>query len=100
MDDVSMGEVARRLTEVKEIVQDLVGRREYGEYRQHVEHRFAEIERDVAKERDDRKEADKVLADRMDKASTNWRANLWQAGGAALVLFGMAINVWVALRGR
>jgi hypothetical protein len=99
VNDVSLGELARRIDEVLRTVRDLPGRGEYTEYRQHVEHRFTDIERDVADERDARKEADKALADRLDKAGTNWRQVLYQGLFPGIAIIITAANLWISSRG-
>lgn len=102
-----MGEVARRLTEVKEIVQDLVGRREYGEFQRLIEHRFTDIERDVEQERGERKAqverereerqaADQELKSSHERQGTNWRQAIY-AGLIPGVLF--LITVLLQLKG-
>jgi hypothetical protein len=106
-DDVSTGELARRLDQVLQIVQTLVSRPEYSSDQRHHESRFTEIgrriddvERDIADERSARKEGDRVLHERMDKTGSNWRTNLWQGLAAVLILVGIAVNIWTATRGR
>lgn len=50
-DEPSNAELGRRLDEIKYIVQNLVGRAEYEEFRRHVEHRFSELEADLLEKR-------------------------------------------------
>jgi hypothetical protein len=50
-DEVSTGELARRLDEIVRLLQGLVSRVEYTEYQRHVEHRFTELEHDILEKR-------------------------------------------------
>lgn len=99
-DEVSTGELGRRLDEVLRTVRDLPGRGEYNEYQRHSEHRFTEIERDLERERVAREAADKALHERMDKAGTNTRQNVFQGLlPSVLVLASIAVSVLLAFRG-
>jgi hypothetical protein len=50
-DEVSTGELARRLDQIMQVLQGLVGRSEYTEYQRHLEHRFAELVADMEEKR-------------------------------------------------
>lgn len=50
-DEISTGELARRLDEFARLLQGLVSRVEYTEYQRHVEHRFTELEHDILEKR-------------------------------------------------
>lgn len=86
-DDVSTGELARRLDQVLQIVQTLVSRPEYTADQRHNEHRFTEIEADIKDLRFD-------LASQKDRRGADWRQALY-AGlvPAALVLAGILFQV-------
>lgn len=111
-DDVSTGELARRLDEVLRRLGDLVSRPEYTADQRHWEHRFTDLERDLAEERKsreavtaeergERKAADQKLHDRIDSAGTNRRQTLF-SGWLPVLLFlvGTAVNLLLAFRGK
>ncbi len=50
-DEISPGELARRLDEILRVVQSLVSRAEYTADQRHIEHRFGEIEHDITDKR-------------------------------------------------
>lgn len=56
-DEVSTGELGRSIGEVKAMVANLVGVREYAEYQRHVDRRFAEQAKDITDERAAREKA-------------------------------------------
>jgi hypothetical protein len=95
-DEVGTGELARRLDEIRGILQGLVGRPEYTEYQRLIEHRFTDLERDLLQEIADRKAGDQELKDRHDKQGTNWRQAIY-AGLIPGVLF--LITVLLQLKG-
>ncbi|HEY9367573.1 hypothetical protein [Streptomyces sp.] len=99
-DEVSTGELARRIDEVKGILQGLVSRPEYSSDQRHVEHRFTEIERDIEVEKAAREAADKALHERMDKSGTNWRQTVFSGlVPGVFFLLTMAVTILLAFRG-
>lgn len=99
-DEVSTGELARRLGRMEDLLLRLVSVDVYGRDQREIERRFGEIERDLLDEREARKTDIKALHERLDKADTNRRQTVFSGLMPwALVLFGTAINVWIALRG-
>jgi hypothetical protein len=50
-DEISTGELGRRLDEITRLLQGLVGRSEYTEYQRHMEHRLAEQAADMEEKR-------------------------------------------------
>ena len=94
--EVSTGELARRLDEIARLLQGLVGRGEYTEYQRLIEHRFTELERDHAEERtarrveqveerQARKAAIKELRDEFKAESTQSGSNVRQAIYSGLI---------------
>lgn len=97
VDDVSTGELARRLGRMEDLLLRLVSVDVYGRDQKESERRFGEIERDLLDEREARQAADKELQERMDKSGTNWRQALYSGLiPAILVLAGILFQ---ALRG-
>lgn len=97
-DEVSTGELARRMDELKDMVRDLVSRGEYATDQRHIEHRFTSLERDLLEEREARKSADKETKDQVTSATTQSGTNVRQAiySGiipAILFLVGMLITI-------
>ncbi|TDD88349.1 hypothetical protein [Actinomadura rubrisoli] len=96
--------IAWRLDRIEEALRDLglrvVSADLYTRDRTEIERRLAEIERDIAEERLARKEADKDLADRMDKGGANWRQALFSGvvPGVFFVIT-LAVTILLALRG-
>lgn len=109
-DEVSTGELARRLDEVLRTLQGLVSRGEYNSDQRHWEHRFTDLERDlaeerktreaaVADERTERKAADQKIYEQMDKSGTNWRQTLFSGLLPSLfLLISLAVTVTLALQ--
>lgn len=103
-DDWSMGEVVRRLDRLEALIRDLslrvVPMEVYTRDRAELERRMAELDRDLDAERTARKEADRELADRMDKGGANWRQALYTGviPGVFFVIT-LTVTVLLALRG-
>ncbi|MGH3369309.1 MAG: hypothetical protein ACRDPR_04855 [Nocardioidaceae bacterium] len=101
-DDVSTGELARRLDQLLQIVQTLVSRPEYTADHRHAEHRFTEIERDIAAEQAAREAAVREVHERIDKETTKKdtdRRQLLFSGlvPSVLVLASIAVSVLLAI---
>jgi hypothetical protein len=99
-DEVSTGELARRLERMENLLLKLVNVDVYGRDRREDERRFAELERDLTDERAAREAAVKALHDRLDKAGTNWRQALYSGLIPGLFfLLSMAVTILLAIRG-
>jgi uncharacterized FlaG/YvyC family protein len=108
-DDVSPGEVVRRLDRIESHLQELslrlVSADVYNRDQREIERRFAEVERNLADERAARKEAIKAMQEQLDQAvkdlqkrldqgSANWRQAVY--GGlipSVLVLIGILLQL-------
>lgn len=73
-DEVSTGELARRLDEIQRLLQGLVSRAEYTADQRHAEHRFTEMEADI-----------RDLQRRLDEREKTSGANVRQAIYAGLI---------------
>jgi hypothetical protein len=100
-DDVSTGEIVRRLDRLEVLLQDLsmrlVSADVYNRDQRETERRFAELERELAEEKQARKEDIKTLADRMDKGGSNVRQAIY-AGLIPSVLF--LVGILLQLKGN
>jgi hypothetical protein len=107
-DDITNGELARRLDELRAIMQSLVGRPEYAADQRSVEHRFADLERTLAEERRARAGEIKTVNDRItDQAKQaaehrqGWRTVVYTGIVPALVvLLGIFVQLWLARGGQ
>lgn len=106
-DDVTTGELARRLADIQQMLATLVGRDMYLSDKQGTEWRLAELARDLDSERRERAEAVKALSDRLDAQATaagenrmHWRTLLWTGALPAMVaLLGVIITLWISHHG-
>lgn len=99
-DEVSLGELARRMDELKVMLRDLVSRGEYATDQRHIERRFGELERDLEVERQARQAADKEIKEQVTSATSTSGTNIRQAIYSGLipgVLF--LISVLITMRG-
>ncbi|MFI6793690.1 hypothetical protein ACIBG4_40800 [Nonomuraea sp. NPDC050383] len=103
-DAPSPGELSRRIDGVTAMYAQLVTRTEYTAEQRLVERRFAEVEKDVA-------DLQRVLAEDMRAMKTSIEAAAEKRGSnmrqavyagvlpAVLVLLGIVVQIWIALRG-
>lgn len=97
-------ELAYRLAEIKEIVQDIPGRREYTEYQLRVENRFKDQAEDIADLRKIHDEDIKAVHRRLDEdrkqRGADWRQLLYSgiAPFAVGVLL-LVVTTWMS-KGR
>lgn len=104
----SNGELAWRLAEIKEIVQDIPGRREYTEYQLRVESRFMAQADDIAELRKTHTEDLKAVLERMDRheadhkaaqhrRGADWRQLLYSGVAPfAIGVFLLVVTTWVS----
>lgn len=104
-DEPSNAELARRLTEIALLLQQVVGRPEYTSDQRHVEHRFTEIERDLDDVRRTHAEDIKEVFRRFDEQSKAGGSNLRQAlyNGllpAVFLVVSLLVTVLLAFKGK
>jgi hypothetical protein len=97
-------ELAYRLAEIKEIVQDIPGRREYTEYQLRVEVRFKDQAEDIADLRKTHDEDIKAVHRRLDedrqRRGADWRQLLYSGiAPFAVGILLLAITAWMS-KGR
>lgn len=100
-DEVSTGELARRLGRMEDLLLRLVSVDVYGRDQREIERRFGELERDLADEREARKadvkELKEALQQRAAQRGMDWRQALYSGLiPAAFVLVGI---LYQTLRG-
>ena len=106
-DEVSTGELARRLDTIQVILASLVGRAEYGADLRATEHRLAELAADIDDARRQHAEDIRAVHQRMTDAARDakehrlsWRTAFWSGILPALVvLLGILVQVWLANSG-
>ncbi|MCT9932458.1 hypothetical protein N5079_19845 [Planotetraspora sp. A-T 1434] len=103
-DEPSAGELLRRIDGLTAVTAQLVTRTEYAADRRYDDRRFAEIEKDVAELGRTLTEEMKALRRSIDAAAEKRGTNARQAvyAGllpAVLVLLGIAVQIWIALKG-
>ncbi|GAA3172396.1 hypothetical protein GCM10010486_44750 [Nonomuraea roseoviolacea subsp. carminata] len=103
-DAPSPGELSRRLDGVTAMYAQLVTRTEYTAEQRLIERRFVEVEKDVADVQRVLAEDVKALKAAIDAAAERRGSNMRQAvyAGvlpAVLVLLGIVVQIWIALRG-
>lgn len=95
-----MGEVVRRLDRIEQQLLDLsrqaLSPDLYSRDRSEIERRLADLERDIADERQSRREADKELRDAITGQGTNWRQAIY-AGVIPGLLF--LVGILLQLKG-
>ncbi|MGR6922543.1 hypothetical protein ACU635_50530 [[Actinomadura] parvosata] len=104
VDEPSIGELSRRIDHVIATQAQLVQRTEYQADRRYDERRFAEMEADLAELRRQLNEDLRALKTSIDAATEKRQSNVRQAvyAGilpAVLVLLGIVVQIWIALRG-
>lgn len=106
-DEVTTGELARRLEDIRQLLATLVGRDVYLSDKQGTEWRLNELARDLQRERDERAADVKAVNDRLDtqaKAGVehrmHWRALVLTGVLPAVVaLFGIIVTLWISHHG-
>lgn len=111
-DEPSLGELRRRYNELRAVVDDMPGRREYAEFQNYVNHRFSEQATDVVEERHAREEAVKEAKAEAAAAVAGLRAeaeskrNIGRTGFFAMLgtllaaLAVEAVNAWLRAGGH
>lgn len=111
-DEPSLGELGRGLTEIKLLLQDIPGRREYVEFQNYVNHRFSEQATDIVEERHAReaavKEAKTEAATAVTELRTEASAKRNSKGAAFYAMLGTllagialeAVNAWLRAGGH
>jgi hypothetical protein len=103
VDEISNGELGRRLDDLKGIMQGLVGRPEYTAWQQDVIGQLAGLRRDIAEMRsdhaDDIKTVNTRITDVKNEARDNrmsWRTLIWTGLVPALVVvLGIVAQLWM-----
>jgi hypothetical protein len=95
-DEFSAGELGRRLDRIEGLLLRLVSQDVYSRDQREAERRFTELERDMAEERQTRKDEVKALRDQFQQTGTNWRQAIY-AGVIPGVLF--LVGVLLQLKG-
>lgn len=85
MDEPSNGELARRLDKIELLLQGLVSRLEYTTDQRHLEHRFGEVERDIADLRRVHEEDIKDVKKRIENDGQSRGSNVRQAIFSGLI---------------
>jgi hypothetical protein len=104
-DEPTNAELARRLTEIATLLQQVVGRPEYNADQRHVEHRFTEIERDIEDVRrihaEDIKEVFRRFDEQNKAGGTNMRQALYNGLLPAIFLVvSLLVTVLLAFKGK
>lgn len=104
-DEPSNAELARRLTEIATLLQQVVGRPEYNSDQRHVEHRFTEIERDIEDVRRTHTEDIKAIRALLDKAAEkrgmDWRQAVYNGLLPAVFLsVTLLVTILLAFKGK
>lgn len=100
-DEPSNGELGRSIGEVKAMVANLVGTREYAEFQRHVEHRLSGLDADISDERKAREEGFReIRTEQTTGRQISKNARLTALGtlaaGVALAIF----TAWTRLGGH
>lgn len=100
----SNAELARRLNDIAVLLQQVVGRPEYTADQRHSEHRFTEIERDIADVRrmhgEDVKDVNKRIDDVTKSSGSNLRQALYNGLLPAIFLVvGLLVTILLAFKG-
>lgn len=103
-DEPSPGELSRRIDGLTAMYAQMVTRAEYTAEQRLVDRRFVEVEKDVADLQRLLAEDVKALKASIDAAADKRGSNMRQAvyAGvlpAVLVLLGIVVQIWIALRG-
>jgi uncharacterized coiled-coil DUF342 family protein len=107
-DEISLGEVVRRLDRIERQLQDLSARvvssDVYTRDQREIDRRLTELERDLADKRKDHaadvKELRGQIADRDKTGGSNFRQNIFQGWlPAVFILVGILVQIGLALRG-
>jgi hypothetical protein len=106
-DEVTTGELARRLADIQQMLATLVGRDMYLSDKQGTEWRLAELASDLERERQERAADVKAVNGRLDaqaKAGAehrmHWRALLLTGVlPAAVTLIGILVTLWISHHG-
>lgn len=94
----SAGELGRRLDRIEGLLLRLVSQDVYSRDQRETERRFTELERDLAEERDARKEAVKALREERANSGATWRQALY-SGLIPAVFFVITMAVTLSRAG-
>lgn len=109
-DEPSAGELNRRIDGLAAVTAQLVTRTEYAADRRYEDRRFVEVEKDVADMRNeqaafraqisqDLKELAASIKDAAEKRGSNAKQHVYNGLlPAVLVLLGIAVQIWLAVR--
>lgn len=103
-DEPTLGELQRLIERIDRHLQDLASKivqvEVYNTEQRAWERRFSEVERDLAEEKQARREAVKALQERLDRSGTNWRQAVYSGLiPAVFFIVTIAVTVSLALRG-
>lgn len=92
-EEPSNGELWRSLSDIKGLVQNLVGNREYVEFQRHVTHVLGELAKDIADERAAREAGFKELRAEQAAGRRTSKGAIWSAIGTLVA--GIALAAFV-----
>jgi hypothetical protein len=107
VDEPTNWELARQLSDIKQMITAVVGHPEYAADRRALDYRLSELQLQLETERRERANDVKAVNDRLDKQAEagvehrmHWRSLLWTGAlPAAVALLGVLITLWIAHNG-